>query len=93
MDRVTAIALSTDEMLAFSKRFFSNTIESKRVQQIVITTANQAMSKMLEDLKASLPTYSISLQQTLTNGLCIAIDGRRFALESIALHRPSVSKL
>lgn len=83
MDRVTAIALSDDDMKALSKRFFATSAEGARVKHLVHGIVYQRMEILLKDIQSALPDHRVSLSETLRHGLCIEVDGRRYAIESI----------
>lgn len=92
MDRNTAIALSDAEMKTLVKKFFATSAEGSRIKHLIHAMVSQRMSLMLKDIQAALPNHRVSMNETLRHGLCIEVDGRRYAIESIT-RTPTLSNL
>lgn len=90
MDRVTAVALSSSQMTELAARYFATSAEGARMKALIHTMVSQRMALLLHDIQAALPSHHVAFRETLRHGLCIEVDGRRYAVDTmVRTHLPS----
>lgn len=87
MDRITAVALSSTQMTELAARYFATSAEGSRMKALIHSMVSQRMALLLQDIQAALPSHHVAFRETLRHGLCIEVDGRRYAVDAMVRTR------
>lgn len=91
MDRTTALAMSPDDMYAFSARFFAHSAEAARRQALARSIVQRHVAAALEEMRAAMPGQDVALNTTVYQRPCVRVGAWQYALDTLLA--PVSSKL